>query len=198
MPFAEDGGTWNALDCFPLDPGQLGAPDDECAVQGSAMSGLDDCGPTSMCWNVNPDTNLGTCTPFCTGSPGAPECGADRICAQSNGGVLALCEPLCDPVTQDCENDLLCIPLLDEFVCAPDASMGGGGVGEACEFINACEPGNLCVAAGFLEGCESDSCCTSFCDLDNPSCEGGSVCLPYYDEGTAPPAYANVGYCGPA
>lgn len=199
MPFADDGGgTWNALGCFPLDPGELGDPEDECTVEISATSGRDDCGATSMCWNVSPDNNVGTCTPFCTGSPGAPECGPDRICAQSNGGVLALCEPLCNPVTQDCDKDLLCVPLVDGFVCAPDASGAGGGVGEACQFINDCDPGNFCLEAEFLGGCENASCCTPFCNLEAPGCEGPSVCLAYYEDGAAPLGYENVGFCGAA
>jgi hypothetical protein len=50
MPWANDGGgSWNATRCTPLaeDPRQPGEP---CTVEGSGVSGRDDCDIRAMCW----------------------------------------------------------------------------------------------------------------------------------------------------
>lgn len=199
MPWADDRGeTWNALDCFPLSPTDLGDPGDECVVFETATSGLDDCNETSMCWDVNTETNGGTCVPFCFGSPDDPACAnPDQSCVQTNDGVIALCLRLCNPLDQDCEKGSACLPATEGFTCVPDASGPGGEVGDLCEYINDCNPGSYCEAEEFLNDCGSPTCCTSFCDLEDvDTCEGPSVCLAYYEGGAAPAGYEDVGYCG--
>ena len=88
------------------------------------------------------------------------------------------------------------------FVCGPDVSHELGAFGDACAFVNGCDPGHICVAAEFVPGCRGGSCCSAYCDLDEPdasaSCPGsadGQVCEPYFMDGQAPPSYATVGVC---
>ena len=201
MPWANDGGSaWNSTRCSPLadDPGQIG---DDCTVDGSGVSGLDDCDVGSMCYYVDPETNMGQCVGMCFGSPEAPLCDPGFACSNSNNGVLTLCRPTCDPLLQDCSN-AACLPAAgsDQFVCIVDASGEAGASGDGCEFLNSCDPGNLCLDATAFTMCEAAGCCAEFCDLteENPdeSCtQQDAVCQTYFEEGEAPPAYMHVGFC---
>ncbi len=200
MPWASDGGSaWDALGCFPLHPNPA-AVGDVCTAEGSATSGIDDCDGFSMCWNVDTRTNEGTCAAFCSGSPDAPTCeNPSDTCIQSNGGVVALCLPLCDPLLQDCQDGFSCLPATDGFACVPDASGGMGEVGDPCEFVNVCLPGSFCAPSAELSGCASLSCCASFCDISEVDvCMEPTVCVAFFEEGLAPPGYENVGFCGAA
>jgi hypothetical protein len=122
-PWANDGGSaWNATKCVPVDanPSQVG---DSCTVEGSGVSGVDTCDVSSMCWDVDPETNEGTCIAFCSGSENAPVCDDPTTsCSIANEGVLTLCLPSCDPLSQDCPDGQACYPIDNSFVCAPDAS----------------------------------------------------------------------------
>lgn len=192
MPWADDGGDeWNATRCTAVaeDPRHAGQP---CTVVDSAVSGIDDCDGASMCWNVAPETLMGTCIPFCTGSEAAPICAnACDSCSLSSGGVLAVCLPGCDPLGPACVRGDECVPYGDGFVCAPDASGAGGGLGEPCEDVNACDPGLFCATSDTFPDCaDSVGCCAPFCnagaadlcDIDVP----GTVCVPWYTEGERP------------
>jgi hypothetical protein len=202
--WANDGGSaWNSLKCVPVaeDPKQ---PGDACTVEGSGVSGVDDCDVGVMCWDID-DMNMGTCVPLCTGSPDAPMCeDPTRTCAVANEGVLNLCLPSCDPLAQDCPGGDLCIgnPSGDGFLCVLDASGEEGQQHDACEFANACDAGLLCLPATAANECDpaASGCCEPFCDLTDPdadaSCGGaGQVCNPYFEEGTAPPGQDDLGYC---
>jgi hypothetical protein len=206
MPWANDGGTWNATRCSPIaeDPD---APGEPCTVEGNGVSGIDSCELGSMCWDVDPKTLEGVCVAFCVGSPENPVCeDANATCALSGDGVLILCLPNCDPLQQDCSEGQACYPIQDYWSCAPDASGDAGGYGEVCEFINVCNPGYVCMEASAVppgEPCEGAiGCCTAICNLDDPlgdaQCEGaadGQTCQPWYEDGTAPPGYELVGVC---
>ncbi|MEM7158075.1 MAG: ribulose phosphate epimerase [Myxococcota bacterium] len=202
MPYANDGGgSWNATQCVPIsdNPAQ---PGDTCYVEGSGTSGYDDCDIASMCWDVDPETNAGTCVPMCAGDPSAPLCeDPDAACTVTNEGVIALCLPSCDPLVQDCAEGQACYPVADEWVCAPDASGEMGAAGDSCEFINVCSPGNICVGAAAWPDCQgSVGCCSPVCDLEDvdadAECPGtGQTCQPWYEEGDAPPGYESVGAC---
>jgi hypothetical protein len=199
-PWSNDGGSsWNANACFPIDPMAVGVGQ-ACTVQGSGTSGIDDCALGSMCWGVDTETNLGTCVALCTGSPFAPVCAAGTSCVITNGGVITLCLPGCDPLLQDCAANEGCYLVNDDFICAPDASGVGGFDGDPCEFINVCAPGLMCVSASAVEGCFFGfaGCCTPYCDLTLPGdpCPAAlEVCVPVYDVGMAPPGYEDVGVC---
>ncbi|MBX7083628.1 MAG: ribulose phosphate epimerase [Nannocystaceae bacterium] len=200
MPWANDGGnSWNATRCSPLDanPGQ---PGDTCTVEGSGVSGIDSCDLGSMCWNVDPETNMGVCVGFCMGTEAAPVCpDPDTGCSITNNGVLILCLPFCDPLLQDCSMTEACYPEPNGFFCSPDASGEMGGFGDPCEFLNVCDPGLFCADAATVPDCNgSTGCCSEYCDISDPgaTCMGqGQECTMFYNEGEAPPGYENVGIC---
>ncbi len=203
MPWANDGGSsWNATRCSEVadNPGQVG---DECAVEGSGVSGIDDCDVASMCYYVDPETGLGSCVGFCEGSPDSPMCEPDFLCSISNNGVLILCRAECDPLLQDCQGSAACLPAngSDGFVCIVDASGEAGAPGDPCEFLNSCDPGLFCANADVVPNCKgSGGCCSEFCDLTDPVPDDGcslmdQMCDAWFEEGAAPPDLAHVGAC---
>lgn len=120
--WGSSGGAWNATRCVPVvdNPGQ---PGDDCTVEGSAVSGVDDCDIGSMCWNVDSETNMGRCIALCIGDAANPMCAdPDATCSITNDGSLVLCLLSCDPVLQDCSEGEGCYPVDDAFVCSPDSS----------------------------------------------------------------------------
>jgi hypothetical protein len=192
------GGSWDGNACFPIDPDPVGVGE-TCTVQGSETSGIDNCELGAMCWNVDNMTNEGTCVALCTGTPADPVCAAGTTCAITNGGVLTLCLPGCDPLLQDCDPGQACYPVGEDFTCAPDASGAAGIDGDGCEFINVCDPGLMCVFAGAVEGCFGFAgCCTPFCDVSmggDPCPALSEECVPFYEPGLAPPGLEDVGVC---
>jgi hypothetical protein len=203
MPWGNDGGTWNATRCSPIadNPGQ---PGDECTVEGGAASGIDSCDLGSQCWDVDPKTNMGVCAAMCTGDASNPICeDPDTTCSIANDGAIVLCLGVCDPIVQDCPEGQACYPVAEDWVCGPDASGEMGTYGDPCEFINVCDPGLMCLDASATPNCAGASgCCTEVCDITDPEgdaqCTGapdGQTCTPWYEEGTAPPGYEDVGAC---
>ncbi len=204
MPWSNDGGgAWNATRCSPVseNPGQAG---DECSVEGSGTSGIDDCDIGVMCWDVDPKTNIGTCVAMCTGDEANPICeDPDTNCSIANDGAIVLCLPSCDPILQDCPEGQACYPINEDWSCAPDASGEMGVYGDPCEFINVCDPGLICLGAASTPNCQGAAgCCTEVCDLTDPAgddqCSGsgeGQTCQAWYEEGAAPPGYEDVGAC---
>jgi len=199
MPWASDN-SWSATRCSPLaeDPNQIGEP---CTVEGSGISGIDDCESQSMCWYLDPETNMGECVAFCTGSEAKPTC-ADPCthCHITNDGFIILCLPNCDPLAPDCVEGQACYPSNEAFTCFPDASDDTGALGDACEYTNACDPGLFCAGADTLPSCASAGCCTPFCDASiADSCVGageGIECIPWFDDGQTPPCLpGTIGAC---
>ncbi|MEX1362719.1 MAG: hypothetical protein AB1Z98_06305 [Nannocystaceae bacterium] len=200
MPWANDGGSsWNATRCSPVAamPGQVGDP---CMVEGSGVSGIDDCDIGTMCWDVDTETNQGTCAELCGCSEANPTCDtANTTCAISNDGALAICLPVCNPLdTEACPDGEACYPLGDVFLCAPDASGDQGSAGDPCQFINACDAGLFCLAAVSVPGCAgSIGCCSPGCTIgDDSPCLPGQSCEAWYEAGAAPDAcLGSVGAC---
>ncbi|MCA9708051.1 MAG: ribulose phosphate epimerase [Myxococcales bacterium] len=196
MPWANDGGNaWNATRCSPVvdNPAQ---PGDMCTVEGSGVSGIDSCDLGSMCWDVDSETNTGTCAPMCTGSEASPVCDdPDTTCINVNDGAIVLCLPLCDPLLQDCSDGSACYGIQESFTCVPDASGPMGLYGDPCEYINACDPGLFCADATLVPNCQgSAGCCSEFCDLDDPACSGaGQECVAWSDN--PQPGMELVGGC---
>lgn len=200
MPWANDGGnSWNATRCSPVAP----APDaigESCAVEGSGTSGFDSCEAGLMCWDVDGETNVGTCIALCGCGPLAPTCEGATICSISNDGTLPICLPTCDPLVQaECGDGQGCYQVGDVFQCAPDASGSTGAAGDACANINGCDAGLVCLNASAVLGCAGASCCTTFCDVDegNGQCPiPGTACTPIFPVGEAPePCHEDTGYC---
>lgn len=204
MPWASDGGnSWDALKCSPVarNPGKPGEP---CTVEGSGVSGIDDCELGAMCWSVDADTKEGVCVAMCDGSLVEPTC-ADpgTTCLISNQDVLTLCLPICDPLLNECAADEVCIPNPvdgDKFLCVVDASGEEGQEFDGCDTINSCDPGFVCGDAELAVECEQaplGRCCLAFCDVTMPAaCNGqGAQCVAWHEEGMAPEGLEHVGVC---
>lgn len=208
MPWANDGGgSWNSTTCTPLagNPGQVG---DVCTVEGSGVSGVDDCDLGLMCWNVDPETNVGSCIELCSCGPQEPTCQfGGTTCLIANDGVLPLCTETCDPLGSDCQDGEVCVSVPDSllglpsdyFSCVLDSSFGAQP-GDPCDFLNVCPPGSLCLEAALVPNCVGTGCCTEYCDLDNgdEDCsDPASTCTGIFADSCAPEACLNdVGYCG--
>lgn len=191
-------GIHDANKCEPLDESPQ-QPGDECEVEGSPASGVDDCDVGAVCWGVDAQ-NKGTCIPMCTGSADQPQCPDGLQCDSSNGGRLILCATPCDPLASDCAAGKVCIPGGEEkiFFCDTDASGDKGGYGDECEYVNVCDPGLMCISGTVVPGCTAPACCSEYCDLSVESmCTGqGQVCQSVYDSAAdAPPGLENVGVC---
>ncbi len=199
VPYGNDGGAWNDSRCSPIarNPDPVGAP---CTVEGSQVTGLDSCAFGSICWDVDPKTNEGTCVAQCVGTDQAPICeDPDTFCMLSQRPALALCIAACNPLTQDCPEGQGCYLLDTRFVCGVDVSGPAGEVGDPCEFINTCDPGLLCVQAADLTVCEGGpGCCSPVCEVNDPMppCEPADVCVPWFGPGRAHPGLENIGFCG--
>lgn len=195
-PWSNNGASaWNALRCVPIadNPGQ---PGDSCMVEGSGVSGLDDCALGAMCFGVDSETNVGECVELCSGNEMAPVCETlNTTCTISNGGVLILCRPLCNPLANECPDGQACYPNGDTMVCSPDASGDQGAAGEPCEFINGCDPGTYCALADVVPGCGGSGCCTSYCTQDDSECLPGQSCTPLYPGGAPAECLDGVGGC---
>lgn len=196
LPWATDGGTWDSTMCSPVvaDPGQLGDP---CIAENGGTGGSDDCDLGLMCWGVDLETNEGICAPQCTGSPEAPSCAPpDTACVISNGGVVTLCLPVCNPLAHECPEGDGCYPTGDTITCSPDVSDDGGAPGDPCAFVNVCQDGLWCAPGPTVPGCPEDGCCSPFCTIgDDEACLEGQTCVPFYD-GDAPLAcLEEVGGC---
>ncbi len=187
-PYASDGGaSWNDAMCVPIveDPNLPGEP---CTAEGNGLSGIDDCDGTSMCWDVDPETGEGTCTAYCIGGWEDPHCFEPCFdCYIAGDGFLALCFPTCDPIIQNCDVGQGCYAINETFTCAPDASPEGAGIGTACEFLNACPPGLLCLDGENVPGCPAIGCCSPVCPVGGADpCPGllpETECTPWFSEG---------------
>jgi hypothetical protein len=191
VAYASAGGTWDANKCVPVNgDGQAGDP---CMYAG-AVESTDDCGIESWCWDVSAE-GVGTCTPFCMGSPDNPQCEPGTACSIANNGSINLCLLGCNPLLQDCPVDgTSCFWDGGNFVCANATQ--DIPAGEPCGFINDCVGGTICLAPEAFPSCNGASCCGEFCDLADPTCTiGGTECTAFFEEGTAPPGYEDVGVC---
>ena len=202
MPWDDAGGnSWNSVRCSPVtdDPNAVGEP---CTVVGSAVSGIDDCVLGAMCWDVDPETNLGECVALCTGSEADPVCDNPcEACTINGEGTLILCLASCDPIRQDCAASWACYPIGAMFACAPDSSGQAGEAGDPCEYITVCDPGLFCANADAVPGCDGASgCCTPLCDASGPDpCAAllpGTQCVPLFDEGMGPEGCIGPGLVG--
>ncbi len=201
--WANDGGNaWNATKCVPVAPDadRIDAP---CSVEIDPLSGIDSCERGAMCWFIEIDGDgnaTGICVPHCSGTGNAPTCeDPNRECKVNSEGVLALCLPNCDPLSPEaCLRGQGCYPTRNRFTCAPDASGEDGAIFDTCEFINACDAGSTCLGADLVGLCDSAAtgCCTPYCDLNTPTCPDGTLCIPYFERGSVPPGYEDVGVCG--
>lgn len=196
MPWANDA-TFSHTRCVPIaeDANAVGEP---CTVEGSGMSGFDDCEKHAMCWDVDPETNTGTCFAMCDGSQASPSCSeACTHCDVMFDGLVNLCIPHCDPLLQDCDDGWGCKADDHEFECAPEVPTEIG-IGDPCDFIYQCPIGLACVSAPRVPGCGADGqCCTPLCDAStDTTCDDlipGSTCVAW--DGVPPCFPSAVGAC---
>lgn len=190
VPWSCDGSpSWNGTRCSPIadEPAGVG---EACTVQQSRWSGLDDCERGAMCWSVDTITLEGTCVGLCVGTPDDPVC-ADSCaeCRFDGEGVLAICLASCDPLMQDCAPDEGCYLAGEAYVCA-QSSAPDAVVGDPCDGITGCAPGDTCINGAFVPGCaEGDGCCTAFCTVGDPDgCAAlpGTTCAAVFLPGEGP------------
>ena len=161
----------------------------------------DDCAEGLFCMTMTSgSTGDGVCLAFC--NVATQDCADDGLpdanCISFNDGTLPLCQDSCDPITQDCDPQLGCYGVGTQgFACAlPGYAPGQGNDGDECYTIQSCLPGLGCTAADVLSDCNAARCCSPYCDLSEPDpCTQPEECVPYYEPGTAPPGYENVGLC---
>jgi hypothetical protein len=172
-------------------------PNEPCKLD-DFIDATDDCDATSFCWPVQDVEGelIGECKPFCMGTQDAPECPGEDFCLASDFNFLVVCVPDCDPLLQDCGAGQGCFWADFGFTCV----FNGGEIptGEPCGFINDCAPGNACADMALLPDCMGSRCCTEFCDLelaDVQCSDPATVCMPFFEEGQAPAADEDVGFC---
>ena len=83
-------------------------------------------------------------------------------------------------------------------MCVIDASGDEGQYGHPCEDFNTCDPGLYCAPQEYVPDCKAGGCCSPFCGTSAPNtCPGdGQECLPWWEDGMAPPGFENIGFCG--
>lgn len=109
----------------------------------------------------------------------------------------------CHPLEQGCLPGETCVYNPDDsgmtWLCQPDASGSEGQAFDVCTSITGCDPGLLCLGPSLGAECDKPAtgCCLQVCDLSAPNtCPGaGQVCVPWYEAGTEPPGFENVGLC---
>jgi hypothetical protein len=191
---------WDSTRCVPVvaDPALPGEP---CVIEEWVASGIDDCEKGSFCWYMDYVTLAGVCVPACAGSEDAPVCPDMRACDISNDGTLLLCLEACDPLVPSCPDGQLCFSSGEgNFICDLDNSGDGGAYGDPCAFVNSCNYGLFCAYPEEVPGCDNgEGCCSEFCDVSamENTCAGApeQTCLPWFNDGEAPPGLEDVGYC---
>ena len=189
--------------CKPVvdEPDQVGEPCTFIPAQGEEACN-DSCVPGAQCWNVDPQTNEGTCWATCTGSAERPVCEDPGTLCLGGASDFAdlLCVPLCDPLGQDCPEGEGCYWVSEVYACLVDNSGDGGEPGASCSIVQDCDPGNLCLdpsLAPDLCGPPGLGCCIPFCDIDQGPCPGGEPCTSVYaEDDPIPPGLEHVGICG--
>jgi len=193
-------GAWDANLCVRAGSAGVGEP---CTRVADAPPGTDTCDELSMCWDIDGGTGIGRCIGFCQAPEEAPTCpgavGEFPRCMKFLGGVLNVCMPPCNPLDSgECPTGQHCVASFDGyethgFMCFPPSSENASG--EECTCVNCCAEHHMCVtAAEYGPGCAFDSCCTPYCDLDDPSppCDGGGqTCVALF-----PPDMPFVGEVG--
>lgn len=190
----DGGGSPNATHCIDVvaEPAGKGEP---CRYLGEALGpGGDDCDEGLVCWDLD-EEGEGLCIALCSGSSAQPTCeDPNDVCV---GKDFMLCFPRCTPLDDNCPVGCGCYAANETFGCFPDASGEEGQQGDACDFLNACDPGLGCVGAQGVDGCPLGGlgCCTSYCELGVGDCPAPHECVPWFSEGEASPLYENLGAC---
>jgi hypothetical protein len=161
----------------------------------------DDCAAHRICWATATDGSAGICIGYCDDGL---SCELDGVvCSVANDGLLPLCLPRCDPLAQDCYAGWGCYPDPNlRWVCDVDRSGALGGHGDACECLNCCDPGFMCLAGAMVDakGCGGEGsagCCGSICATNqDAACPGEAErCRAFYPANQLMMGYEHVGTC---
>lgn len=191
--------------CVPVvaDPLSFG---DECELP-VPDEGNDACGFGQFCRPAGTE-GLGRCTGLCLLED--PDNDYSYYCEERGAepsigcqSCFCICEVSCNPLMPECAEGEGCYPAGDQWLCAFDASAEGGAQNEPCDFINGCDPGNVCLQPDLVPGCDpagAGGCCTAVCDVTQepdpcPDAELGGGCVTWYEKGFAPPGFEDVGVC---
>lgn len=195
VPYSSMGSYFDGSKCVPVTGDQ--APGELCSYGGTAAA-TDDCDENSGCWDIHEldGEQVGICHAFCLGNADNPMCPAGSSCSLDSDGAWAFCFVTCDPVAQDCGPGLGCYWANVEFTCTFTSNIPAG---EPCGLVNDCAPGLACVPADLLPICSDTACCARFCylSLGDSQCDAtpGTACLPFFEEGMAPPGEEDIGVC---
>lgn len=192
-------GLFDTTECTLVvrDPKKVGEP---CTMDVEPPAS-DDCEFGALCWDIDPETGVGTCHALCIGTPDSPHCAdPSKFCwPWCQSCIIQICIDRCDPLGDDCNEGDLCLDTgSGEFACVLDASGDEGQYGDPCEYLNACDPGLACIPSDLLPGCDSTGCCTPFCDLTAPACPDAALgvqCVAWYEPTHVPPGLENLGAC---
>ena len=195
----------NGAKCVPVTGDK--EPGDECEVEGKFGDGIDNCQPGSICLDVD-NAGKATCVAYCSGSMEDPKCpdAGQAECAFLFEPTVPLCFPSCDPLVQNCSATETCVPNIAAlgapfFVCMPRVlSDIPGQYGDVCYALSGCDKSFLCIFAENVPGCAGMYCCSTYCDLDQPTTcadfDPTLSCIPWFAEGQATPGFEKVGVCG--
>ncbi len=171
-------------------------PNSPCEL--GALPGQDACGADAVCWDAG--NGMGTCLRFCNDidnwEAALAQCGEGFTCNYFKNlpGDDALCTPTCTPLDGDCPGTCGCFWVNTEFMCVPLTE--NIATGQPCGFINDCAMDHLCADGAVMPDCAGSACCASYCRLSEGVCsQPGTQCMPFFEEGMAPPAYEDVGIC---
>lgn len=166
----------------------------------------DDCDKDVFCMlGTTGKEGEGTCYQLCDGSD--PDSCIDKglagsVCNSYNDGILPICDTACDPIRPSaCIDADGCYPFGTSFWCIPpDPEPGKGNYADDCNTVQSCNPGLYCHNPGSdVPGCESDRCCTRFCDLegDGTECMEPATCVAFFaeDSDADPGLIESVGSC---
>ncbi|MCA9705416.1 MAG: hypothetical protein KDK70_06195 [Myxococcales bacterium] len=112
--------------------------------------------------------------------------------ADDTGPSSCFDPPQCDPLASNCAQSK-CVPDGSTFACTPTMpGMEELGPGEPCSGSVSCQEGLLCLPGG--GSCTGgQGCCVPLCDVSQPQCPSGTVCMPYFSGTTL--CYDDVGVC---
>jgi hypothetical protein len=204
MPWDCPGGDeiWSSTTCSALDPNPAGIGE-PCTIEESLYSGTDNCDIAAMCWDADPDTLVGECVAFCSGSEANPLCeDPATACFMGWDGVIIVCLPRCDPLASECAADEECMfdaaSSLGDFVCMPEVHVGPQAYGDDCSDALGCGTGLICREAAHVPGCVGTSCCTTLGDETAPPVcpDVTQTCLPLVE--AALPSHEDLCFCGVA
>jgi hypothetical protein len=176
-------------DCVPDDTGLL--PFEPCTPD--PMAGQDQCPDNHVCLAPSPDSQMGLCLQLC-GNDG--DCDS-ALCIASPDSLIPVCAAICDPLSPLCAGEQECQRVRQaNFVCQYPRPGDSGINADPCNIVldAGCDEGFVCETGGIVPECVGTSCCTSLCDLTEPSvCPPPAICAEL--ELDPQPGLENVGAC---